>query len=488
LKIGRTAKGRKLWQQIDDSGFIAGFDYVELQRAASQKTEKLLGSRALRKLIDMNLVPYQLGEGGVRSLAWFTERRILLEEMAKGLHEGLVEGSPQFLRLVNNNASVTALNLSRVNQPMLTRGIAGVPLQFKQFMVQQGEFMFNPKNFKNSREMAGVWAAWTSTFGIAGVPFMFDLGIMADAGFMGSQKALESVGIDTGSPAYIGMTRRWTKDLIHDFAVMMKDKDINGKMTTGEAVEFWQTFLTEGALPAATDREWNIASRASLARVLTEYSGSSSVDDLLFGPGYQTMAMLIDNNVSNFHDWVGVVRNGDEFTKEYVLDSAARATKGIPGLQHPIEAASTLLTGKWRDSEFRLIKDEPSLTQVVLIGAGFGAGDRAQAFERMEFSARQKASWKQWAKGRIERIARMSSAGHTEYARVLFDDSLDQIANVNPLLIKEFSMAYGHEMMRRGLDERGREVMYRMQDVDTYYSSFDKFQFGRDTNMNWDVK
>jgi hypothetical protein len=495
--VGRTAEGRRLYNLIDDSGFIAGFDYVELQRHAAKGTDKILGSRGLRKLWDTNLLPYQLGEGGVRSLAWFTEYRILEKQILNGMSD-LAKADldrPKMLQRVNELASITALNMSRVNEPLISRGILGVPLQFKQFLVQQAEFLFNPKNFRNSREQLGVWAAWVGVFGIQGVPWMFDLAIAAEYGLMYGGQGAQALGIDVSSPKAAGSVRRIAQENVDKLSQLMADNkyarvisDTVGKKRYDDARAMWNRFAQSGVLPALTDGEWNIASRASLARTFTEYYGNSSLDDTLFGPGYQTAKMLIHNNVENLHDLIGIWRNNDGFTKEYLVGAGTRATRGLPGIQHPLQAAETLLTGQWRDTERRLVENEMSLSQIILLGTGFTPGKRGERFERIEFTQRTKEAWKDWMRGRQQRIARLSQEGHTNYAGYLLDDTLDQIAQVNPLLAPEFMMTYSHEMLRRNLSEDAKEVLYRMQDAEIYDSSYDKFFFERDTYIGWGDK
>jgi hypothetical protein len=485
LKVGRTAKGRKLYEAIDNSGFIAGFDYVELQRIAAKGTDKVMGSRALRKLVDTNLYPYQLGEGGVRALAFFTERRILIDQIQRGTAVGLTKADidgVKFLEMVNAQASITALNMSRVNQPLIARGIWGVPFQFKQFLVQQAEFMFNPKNFKSNREMLGVWSAWVGAFGIQGMPWMFDIGLMVEGGFVATADILESLGVDTTSPKYVGSVRRNAQNHVDNFA------KIAAKYSPGrydDARAFWNRLAHSGTVAAITDGEFNIASRASLARVFTEYYGTQKLDDLIFGPGYQTAVMLIGNNVGTVSDMINIWRNGDEFTPEYFVSAGSRNLRGLPGLQHPLQAAEMLLSGNWRDTERRLVAKEPSLTQALLIGSGFSPDKRSERFERIEFTQRQAEAWKTWIRGRQKRIARLSQEGHTEYATVLFNDSLDQIVKVNPILAKEFMMTYSHEMLRRNMTEDEKEFMYRHQDAEFFDSTYDKFFFERDTYIGW---
>jgi hypothetical protein len=486
LKVGRTAKGRKLYEAIDNSGFIAGFDYVELQRIAAKGTDKVLGSKALRKLVDTNLYPYQLGEGGVRALAFFTERRILIDQIKKGKVSGLgkadIDGT-KFLEEVNAKASITALNMSRVNQPLIARGIWGVPFQFKQFLVQQAEFMINPKNFKSGREMAGVWAAWTGAFGIQGMPWMFDIGLMVEGGLAASADVLESLGVDTTSPKFVGSVRRNAQSYVDMFAKVAAKHGPTKNYDDARA--FWNRWAQSGLISGMTDGEFNIASRASLARVFTEYYGTQDMDDLIFGPGYQTAVMLLNNNVSTISDVINIWRNGDEFTPEYFAEAGARGLRGLPGLQHPVQAAEMMLSGQWRDSERRLVAGEPSLTQALLIGSGFAPDKRGERFERIEFSQRQAKAWKEWIRGRQGRLAKLSQEGHTEYAAVLLDDTLDQIVQVNPMLAKEFMMSYSHEMLRRNMTEDEKEFMYRHQDAEFFDSTYDNFFFERDTYIGW---
>jgi len=490
MKIGKTAEGSRLYKLIDDSGFIAGFDYVELQRIAAKGTDKLFGSRALRKVCT-NLIPYHLGEGGVRALAWFTEYRILSQQIARGV-ETVAQDSPRMLQMVNEAASITALNMSRVNQPLLARGILGVPFQFKQFLVQQAEFLFGAKNFRNRGEQLGVWAAWVGAFGIQGMPWVYDVGIAVDSGLEWGAERLEELGIDVASPKMVGISRRAIQENSDAIARFLADNDMAktvtkaiGKKRYDDARAFWDRMINQGSLSAITDGEWNIASRASLARVFTEYYGTQKVDDYLFGPGYQTAVMLIHNNIDSVGSLIEMWRNDEAFTAQYLLGNAARATRGLPGLQHPLQAAETYLTGQWKDTERRLIENEPTLTQILMLGTGFSPAQRAERFERIEFTQKQKDAWKEWLRGRQDRIARLSYEGNTKYATALLDDTLKQIAEVNPLLGREFMMSYSQEMIRRGLSEDAREVLYRMQDAQIYDSSYDKFFFGRDTYIGW---
>lgn len=479
MRIGRTAKGRALYEQIDNAGFIAGFDYVELQRVAAKGTDKLLGSRSLRKVMNTNLLPYQLGEGGVRALAWFTERRILIDMIESGkspFTKADIDGE-LFRQSVTEAASITALNMSRVNQPLISRGLLGVPFQFKQFLIQQSEFLLRTSNFRNKREMVGTWSAWIGAFGVAGVPWMFDAGIAADGVMVAGSEALEAMGIDSSSPAYVGKSRKMAKEMVHDFSKLAADfSDTNYKDT----VAFWDRWATSGLLSAMTEGELNLASRASLARVLTEYHGNSSLDDNLFGPGYQTAKMLIKNDIGTIADMVNMWRNGDEFTPGYLIEAAGEAARGLPGIQHPIQAAEMMLTGETRDTERRLINDEPTLSEIIYIGVGLGDGRRSERFERIEFTKKTAKAWKDWSRTRQQKIAKLSQQGHIKYADVLYEDTLRQISEVNPTLISEFLMGYSNEMLRRNMTGDEREFMENHEDLYFYGSTYDKFFFGRD--------
>ncbi|CAN8140323.1 hypothetical protein THIOSC15_2140004 [uncultured Thiomicrorhabdus sp.] len=267
IGIGRTAKGTALRKMISDSGFVAGLDFVDLQPIG--KGSKLLGSHKLKKLANSHMIPYKAGEGFVRGLAWMAEHNKLLSEIKKGKSAFKMAdvGSPKYLAAVSNKAEVPALNMSRMNQPLVARGIAGVPGQFQQFVVHQADIMLFSKETTKLQKL-GMLGAWSGGAGMAGVPFLHDSLVAAE------WAASKMFGIEA-----VGFV-----DSIIDEALNDLDP---------ESQKFWKEFIRNGAISAMTDRKINIANRIGLSRYLTDFINHANPSDLLFGPAYSTIVGLI---------------------------------------------------------------------------------------------------------------------------------------------------------------------------------------------------
>jgi hypothetical protein len=470
LKIGRTSYGRKLYEAIDQSGFIAGFDYVNLQKMAAKGNPTIMGSSRMKKILDTHMIPYQLGEGGVRALAWFAERNKLINDIRAGKHTKFGTGdidSFEFLQEVSRGAMVPALNMSRMNQPLIARGILGMPFQFKQFVIQQAEFMLNSKNFNSHWAQAATIGAWAGAFGIQGIPFIFDL-LVATEGLIGRGAEFidENTNIKVNAPEFSGYLRRSGQELIDTLSKpIAKELAQRTGRDYNEIRAFAQRFASSGIGSAISQGEFNIASRASLARVFTEYYGNTTLDDMIGGPGYQTARMLITNNVSNISELLEMWRNNEEFTNDKLMRLIVSGTQGVPGLTNPAQAIEAANTGKWKSPDGRLILNEPTLVQDVLIGVGFQPGKRGERFERLEFSQKYKEALGRHLKRRVDKISSLISEGNTETATELFDATVADFSNTDPRVLRQFYPLLNRALIGKNLDEEEKELYYGITDA-----------------------
>ena len=464
LKIGRNSEGMRLWKLLDDSGFVAGFDFVEADKMASAATMRMkffgipgTDSILLRKLAQSHMIPYKVGEGGVRALAWFAERRALLREIANGAVD-LEPDSLQFLREVNRRAQVPALNMSRMNQPMLTRGFLGIPMQFKQFVIHQAEFMglfgktdhLPAGSFSRFGRTLSLAAPWAAVFGIQGLPFVFDMAI-------GLEKA---VAATTNDPEYVGELR----NKLFDAILWAK-----GNGASPEEIKFWQRMVEEGPPSALSEGMVDIANRASLARFFTEYYGQTGVDDLMGGAAYQTMVTTMKYGIKSAEELFYKIKYDENISKEWASEVAKRMSKGFPGLYNFAQAGDIALTGNWSDAENRLIKTQPSLAETLFLAAGLKPAERAERYRRIEFLNKQQDAWNEWMKDRTNLIADLA-VNNPAYSQEILDRSLKEIGRVNPMLTKPFFQRLGFQYLARSAPENSREMMSNLAKYSGYFT------------------
>jgi len=350
---------------------------------------------------------------------------------------------------------------------LIARGILGMPLQFKQFVIQQSEFMLNSKNFDSPWSQAATIGAWAGVFGIQGVPFIFDILVGTEALIgRGAEFIDENTTIKINAPEFSGFLRKSGQELVDTLSKpVAKELAQRTGRDYNEIRAFAQRLASSGIGSAISQGEFNIASRASLARVFTEYYGNTTLDDMIGGPGYQTAKMLITNNVSNISELLEMWRNNEEFTDDKLMRLISSGTQGVPGLTNPAQAIEASRTGKWKSPDGRLILNEPTLTQEVLIGVGFQPGKRGERFERLEFSQKYKEALGRHLKRRVDKISSLVSQGHTDTATELLEATVTDFSNTDPRVLRKFYPLLNRALIGKNLDEEEKELFYGLTDA-----------------------
>lgn len=445
LRLPRTAEAAKLRKLLTDSGFVAGFDMLELQAVGSKSS--LLGSRQLRKLANSNLIPYQIGEGSVRALAWFAEYRKALAEIASGKLK-VVPESAEFLNVVSKRASVPALNMSRMNQPLVARGLLGVPGQFQQFVVHQADLMFFSKNTTLTQK-AGITGAWAGAFGMSGVPMVHDF--MAAAEWAGAEFWEE--------PQAVGMFNRWKEELLSE----IEDKEVRN---------FIRNYSEGGFLAALSEGKSTIAHRTGLSRYISEMIVGSSVPDLLFGPTYAVISGLFDDTsytIDNIPKFIEYVRKDDQKAISLGMELTKRNLNQLTGLRNIAGAMEAVLTGKIMDVKGRLISDDPDFGDIVRVGIGIGLGEQHERFLRKGDLRRRTALIKDIMWEYSSKIGQLYN-NQPDVARELMNEYSIKISAYNPKLVKPFLSIATREIMARRADAGDYEAMTMINKYSTYYS------------------
>ncbi len=453
IKVGRTKASGKLFKMLDDSGFIAGFDFVGLQHMASGK-KTLLGSTALRKLSKFHMLPYTIGDGGVRALAWTAEHRRLLSEIKKGKSTFTMAdvGSVKYLNAVSARAMEPALNMSKMNQPLIARGVIGMPGQFQQFAVQQFTFIFGKG--MTGMQRARTLGTWGGVFGLSSVPLLHDAVFAAEAGYTSA----------TGDINAIGYFQRAIDGLIDDGYEM-----VMGETISKETRDFLSTYSKGGVLPALTDNDWTITHRTTMSSYVSDFFNFSSTDDLIFGPAYQTMKQLLTNNVSNISELIQLAKSGDEINSSIIAGMTTKATKGISSLTNLSAAIETVVNdGDFRNVRGQLVAEGTSFSDKIAIGMGFGLGQRQKLWDTKGESKRRQEIIHNELWNAADEIARLSR-NQPDTANELFADKILQIGKYNPNLLRSFYSMTARAKIAITAPEAVRDLIYNLNKYNRYF-------------------
>jgi len=441
LKLTKNAQALK--KLIDDSGFIAGLDFVTVADAAKGKT-KFANSRFLKKLYDKNLIAYQMGEGSVRATAWLAEHHKMVANIKKGRSIFSMDdiGSRAYLDDISSRAMKPALNMSRMNQPLIARGLLGMPLQFQQFVVQQANFMFGGMS---NLQRFGVFGAWVGAFGVEGIPFMMD-----------ALNLSETLASQVAGPQAYGWWQRTVDDIAGKAGELFEDTlfDFVDKQTVRD-------YFYGGLLPAVTDGQISFAHRAGMAKYLSEFFGNAPLDDTLFGPAYQVASTIITNTVDNMKDLWNIINSEEKFSTNWVLNAASKQVEGLSGPSNILEAIEAANRGELRDKKLRLITEDPTLSEVMLLGTGFGIQEQQRRYERI-FSARERANKiNDWMESKAKDIAE-DTVDKPELANAKLQEKILQIQQYNPSLARVFMSKVTREVLARRAPADVREVQSNM--------------------------
>lgn len=442
FKVKPDADAAKLHSLMERSGFLAGFDYTELQRIATNvESWSALGvKRKVGKALEAGEMFWKGGEGITRGVSWFVERRALINQIKSGKNTAFsakdIDGD-KFLDAVSERAMVTALNMTRFNQAFIARGLMGVPLQFKQFAIQQLRAMTNKKNLSWA-EMAGIWATWTGIFGINGVP------LFMDAIVFGEDQAGEK------HPEAIGGFRRWEFEMADYLGKTLS------KAGLPENAAFWQRWIDKGPVKALTDGQIDIANRSTVSMIFNHFQDAQPYSD--WGPSISIIHKTLSGGVKGVTDLYNAMIEG-EANPSSVLADLTQVVGEAAGIANPIIAARAKMEGPLRGKDGKISVSEPTLSELAQQAMGITPGRVVDVRDRNFVSYRVVKAWKDWGKAAQERILEAYNGQNYNYAQKIFDEYLIQAATYNPRLASKFQKATMMNLMQAGTSKELKSEM-----------------------------
>lgn len=411
-----SKRGKHLNKVLEESGFMTTANYANLKDTANLINGNL---SIMGKVGNASSVFYRAGEGLNRMVAFLGERRNLIRAIEAGEHKLRKSDidRPEFIRELVQNASSTALNMSKVNQPRYARGMSGVPFQFMQFATHQFELMNPVAKNMSKREKLGVWSAWMGAFGAGGVPFLYDVGMLGEAAAEWS-----------GNPEYIGATDKMLEDIFGKYKKGLSSNDF-----------------------------FDISNRAGVAFAMQNYYDGFDAENLLGASG-QTLIKMINGNVNTMSDLYDVFTNQQEFSPDMV----AQGFSEIPGLINPYLAARAVSTGQLRDKRQKLLKEKPDLKDIISTGVGLKTKELADAQAVSSITFRVNRAIERWAKDKAREIAQ-TAITNPEFSTKLLNDAIEQMVEVNPRAINKLTRNLPWEMQRVLIPEGQRSMFDRIR-------------------------
>lgn len=260
-----SREGVQLVTIMRRSGYLDDLGTTDLMKTVRSKNIPILSS-AFDVAKRASETPFRLGEKTNRALAFFTSRRELMEQMAKGQLLGLDKKSfkgaiddDEFLRLVTDRAKITALNMTRAGQLELLSGHGSVLLQFKQ-VFPKFLSVFETAELTLAQKL-GAGAAMIGFWGPTAIPLIPDLFALGD---WVAFKANDS------RPTTRRELSSWAVDNRKMFAEYVTSIAPEEFEQYGVTEEFVNRLLAKGGLSALTDGEWDIVNRVALGRFVAD--------------------------------------------------------------------------------------------------------------------------------------------------------------------------------------------------------------------------
>jgi hypothetical protein len=329
--------------------------------------------------------------------------------------------SDAFISEVNNRAMKIALNMSKFNQPGFTQGVIGVPAQFLQFITHQSDLMFGKDTPLSSK--IGIWASWIGAFGYSGVPFFWDAIALGEWG-LGA----------IGHPEYDGT--------ITEFLY-----------------EASPIALSRGGIAAVTDGELDFSRRAGLGDALSQILDKQTPSDLA-GPGVELLMNVANGQITSVPSLVQFVQG----KRSGGLTIARGMVEEVPGLRNPIVALEAHLTGRLEGRDNRLIKSEPTLSEIMMTAMGITPGSVVDIQKRRDISFQKSEAWKDWVKGKSKSIAGVFQDDQ-KFGKKMLVDAVNQVAEFNPTYLDKFMRQLNFEFQAVKLPDDKKQQLREMLEV-----------------------
>jgi hypothetical protein len=445
-----SKNGQHLNQLLIKTGIVEELDWADAARAltVTGRWRNVFG-----KAINKSVAPWKLGEKIPRIFSFVVERRALIDQINKG-QSGIFKAADidgdEFLTVVTERALATAHNMSRFNQPAMARGLAGVPLQFKQFALHQFRTMTNTKDYSPA-QLATLWATYIGAFGLSGIPIFWDVALMGE----------DVVADVTNTPTTVGVT----ESLIDDAAkTLSRSKDL-------ESIKFWKRFVKKGGFNAATEGELDIANRVALGMLFSHYSSNTPVYDLVGGPPGQVMKQIVTGTIASSQDMMRIIHAAYE-QRQLGLDTgvivdgqigmARHATKELlepySGPFNAFRAAEALVTDKITDRGGKVQIKYPSLSEVLMTGIGITPGKITEQIDKSSLNFRKMKALDDWVNERIKEIVEIK-ADSPESAAVYMQQARTDLGAFNPAFLKTFDSRLVWALQSAELPVESRTIM-----------------------------
>lgn len=276
--------------------------------------------------VDLSAVPLKLGEGLNRSFAFFLNRRKFIDEMAKsggrlidrrtGAVVKTAIDSPEFLKMVADQATVTALNMTKSGQIAATSGVGSVMFQFWQ-VVPKTFRMFASSRLTPAERLSAA-ATMVGFYGVGGIPMTVDLWNFADNLL---EKVPTTLGGGGSEPKHVDMLERSGNALINNMAEVIAETDQHTLQVWGlksEAVRDIARLIKHGGIAALTDGQVRLAHRLTVQNFLNEQLDQASVFDRFAFVSFANRAVFNkDSSVSGLMAYFDSLTNGSNMDDSF---------------------------------------------------------------------------------------------------------------------------------------------------------------------------
>lgn len=447
LKFLMTDNGRKLYDRIRNSGFLAGIEYSELQKfVAGGMDFSFLAGNKIAKVAETVLSTHDIfwrtGEWLNKASAWLTANRLLTRQVTAGTHPVLRVadiGSTKFDAYVTAEASKMALNLSRVNMPSWSKGVISPLTQFMPFFLKAFEYMFS-KGMPLPQRMA-VFAAWAGAFGMRGIPGMLEFTFI-------SEKILSFFADD---PTYNGEVFRATQKLAEGLSDMLAEHGHTVEASTlGKSIR-------RGAVGAS---DFDFANRATLSGFLTPYFENFNLVDLL-GPGINIALRIADGTIKTVADLIRIGREGSfgDITTEQRIALLKQITEPFSGPRTAATVIEGAITGELRDKRGRLISDDLTTLQQLATLVGISTADVGNQADLQSAMYKYRTATNEWMVKKAKELAELNRIGDKTKLDTEITKVIGILGKINPRYPARFLKMFTNEVMGQNMTPEQRNVL-----------------------------
>lgn len=358
-----TREQRALMTDIRRGGYLVDLDSSDWANIWMDST---VAAKVMR-------APIVLGEGANRMVAFTISRREAMAEFKRGTFKDIndkpfkgaffrEDGSiaEEAMRVINDRAKATALNLNKSAQPELFSGVGSVGLQFAQILPKSARVLFGSE-LSRSQQLS-VAAGLMAVYGTEGVPIIPDL----------------VSGLDTLAFNTVGNKKPTKRELVSDWITNAGDWLEAGIARGAEdlgldadefraATRAIRRVTQKGIVSELTDGEVELAHRIGMGHFIGDYMDNidrGNITDAI--PALSTLSQAMHGGAT----LVDVIQSGfrDELPAEAV---AAQSLRQVGRTFTAVSGMSLVWNNSRKefvDPEFR--RDDPSQTRNITLSSG----------------------------------------------------------------------------------------------------------------------